>query len=101
MLQANAVSDNKFPSLAVLAEKHLGFTVSTTYFIHIEERQHERYLGVMIDNKLSFSQHIDDMSKKGTNMQNLCRHILHMCSKEVKNSAYYMMARPHLEYAST
>ena len=55
----------------------------------------------MIDNELSFNQHIDDMSQKATNLLNLCRRNLHMCSKEAKNSAYNMIGRPHLEYAST
>ena len=65
MYQANAISDNNSPLLALLAEKkHLGFTVPTTYFIHIEETQHESYLGAIIDNKLSLNQHIYDMSKK-------------------------------------
>ena len=63
MYQANALSDNS-PLLALLARKHIGFTVSSTDFIHIEETQHESYLGVIIDNKLKFNQHIDDMSKK-------------------------------------
>ena len=55
----------------------------------------------MIDNELSFSQRIDDMSKKAPNLLNLCRRNLHMCSKEVKNSAYNTIVHPHLEYAST
>ena len=59
------------------------------------------FLGVMIDNELSFNQHINDMSKKATNLLNLCRHNLHMCYKEAKNSAYNIIVRPHLEYAST
>ena len=55
----------------------------------------------MIDNELIFNQHIDDISKKATNLLNLCCRNHHMCSKEVKNSAYDMIVRPHLEYAST
>ena len=82
--QANALSDNNSPLFALSAEKHLGFTVPTTDFIHIKETQHESYLGVMIDNELCHNQHIDDMSKKATNLLNLCRCSLHMCSKEVK-----------------
>ena len=101
MYQANALSDNNSPLLALLAKKHLGFTVPTTDFICIQETQHESYLGVIIDNKLNFNQHIDDMSKKATNLLKLCRRNLHMCSREVKNSAYNMIVRPHLEYAST
>ena len=70
MYQPNALSDNNHPLLALLSKKHIGFAVPTTAFIHIEEKQHESYLGVMIDNKLSLNQHIDDMSKKATNLLN-------------------------------
>ena len=64
MYQANTSYDNNSPLLALLAEKHLGFTVPITDFIHIGQTQHETYLGVVIDYELSFNQHIDDMSKK-------------------------------------
>ena len=83
MYQANALSDNISPALVLLAERCLDITVPTTYFIHIEETQHESYLFVIIDNKFSFNQHIDDISKKATNLQNLCRRNLHMCSQKV------------------
>ena len=69
MSQVNALSDNISPVLALLAKKHLGFTVPTTDFIHIKETQHESHLGAIIDNKLSLSQHIDDMSKKPTKLK--------------------------------
>ena len=101
MYQANVLSDNNSPLLPLLTRKHLGFTVPTTDFINIKETQHESNLGAMIDNKLSFNQHIDDMSKKATNQLNLCHRNLHMCSKEVKDSVYNMIVHPHLEYAST
>ena len=101
MYQANALSDNNSPLLALLAKKYFGFAVPTTDFIHIKETEHESYLGVIIDNKLNFNQHIDDMSKKATNLLNFCRLNLHMCSREAKNSAYNMIVRPHLGYAST
>ena len=67
MYQVNALSDNICPALALLAEKHLDFMVPTIDSIHIKETQHESYLGVIRDNKLSPNQHIDDMSKKATN----------------------------------
>ena len=100
MYQANASFDNNSPLLALLAKKHLGFAVPITDFIHIRKK-HEGYLGVIIDNKLSFNQHIDDMSKKAINLLNLCRCNLHMCSKEVNNSACNMIVCLHLEYVST
>ena len=101
MYQVNAISDNISAALALLAEKNLGSTVPTTDFINIKETQHESYMGVIIDNKLCFNQHIDDMSKTVTNLYNLYYCYLHTCPKEVKNSAYNMTVQPHLEYAST
>ena len=59
MFKANAICDNISPAL--LAEKHLGFSVPTTHFIKIREAQHERYLDVIIDNKLNINYHIDEM----------------------------------------
>ena len=50
MYQANAISDNNSPLMALLAKKYLGFTVPTTDFICTKETQHESYLGVIIDN---------------------------------------------------
>ena len=64
MYQENALSDNISPTLALLAEKHLGLSVSTIDFIHIKESQHETYLADIIDNKFYFDQRIDDMIKK-------------------------------------
>ena len=64
MYQANALSSNIYPALAPLSERHLGFTVPTTDIIDTKKTQHESYLGAMIDNKLSFNQHNDDMSQK-------------------------------------
>ena len=55
----------------------------------------------MIDSKLSINQYTDDMSKKATNLSNLCRRNLHVCSKEDRNSAYSVIVHPHLEYALT
>ena len=100
LYQANALSCDISPLLALLAKKHLEFTVPTIDFIHIEETQHESYLGVIIDNELRYNLHIDNMSQKATNLLNLCRRSHHMCSRGAKNSAYNMIVRSHLGYAS-
>ena len=84
MYQENALSDDISPALTLLAEEHIDFTMSTTDFIDILKTQRESYLDVIIDNKLSFNHHIDDMSKKATNLLNLCYHsLLTCCSKDV------------------
>ena len=83
MYLVNALSYNIYPALALLVDKHFGFTVHTTDFICIEETQHKTYLGVIIDNKLSLGRHIVDLSRKAKILLNLCCCNLHMCTKEV------------------
>ena len=84
MCQENAIFDNDSPLLVLLARKHLRFTAPTSDFFHIEETQHGRYLDAMIYNKFSFSQCIDDMSKKATNQLNLCRVAFTCVLKKIK-----------------
>ena len=60
----------------------------------------DKYLGVILDNKLSFNEHVDAICKKATNLLNLCRRNLHMCPPKIKEAAYKSIVRPHLDYAS-
>ena len=66
----------------------------------LEEITSDRYLGVILDNKLNFNEHVDTITKKATNLLNLCRRNLHMCPQNLKETAYKSLIRPHLEYAS-
>ena len=72
----------------------------TTAFTHLEDIQSDKYLGVVLDNRLSFNNHTDEITKKATNLLNLCRRNLHMCHQNIKETAYKAIIRPHLEYAS-
>ena len=69
-------------------------------FSPLDEITSDRYLGVILDNKLSFNPHVDTITRKATNLLNLCRRNLHMCSPQIKEIAYKSLIRPHLEYAS-
>ena len=69
-------------------------------FSPLEEIESDRYLGVMLDNKLSFNSHVDTITKKATNLLNLCRRNLYMCNSQVKETAYKSLIRPQLDYAS-
>ena len=53
----------------------------------LEEITSDKYLGVILDNKLSFNQHVDAITKKATNLLNLCRRNLHMCPPAIKEAA--------------
>ena len=36
----------------------------TTAFTHLEDIQSDKYLGVVLDNRLSFNKHTDEIAKK-------------------------------------
>ena len=56
-----------------------------------------KYLGVIIDKKLSWSEHVNHVKGK---VLNLLRRSLHGCSKTAKARTYTALVRPHLETCS-
>ena len=68
-----------------------GFTLSAT--------NKHMYLGVMLDDHLSWSIHVTNVANKTTRMLNFLKRHLSKCSSYVKASAYLLMVRPLMEYA--
>ena len=60
-----------------------------------------KYLGVSIDNKLTFKKHIQEKCNNATRVLNMMRRNLHFAPKSIKCKAYMTSVRPILEYAST
>ena len=58
-------------------------------------------LGVIIDSKLSFNQHVDMTCKKVNNTLSFLRCNLNHCQRNVKIDAYQSYVRPILEYTMT
>ena len=58
------------------------------------------YLGVTLDNKLSWSSHINNIAAKSNRTLNFLKRNLSKCSSSVKESAYLALVRPSLEYAA-
>ena len=77
--------------------------VQHTYHINdhiLDERDVMKYLGILIDSKLSWSAHIDYTVKKANvTLSFLVRNFKH-CSSDVKLKCYLSLVRPILEYAS-
>ena len=58
------------------------------------------YLGVKLDSKLSWAKHITEITSKSSKVLVLVKRTLGPCKPEVKDTAYNMLVRSKLEYAS-
>ena len=86
--------------LRVTNKKNINFQ----YFIQntsIQEVQQAKYLGVTINNKLSWSDHIKIISNKANSVVGfLCRNFS-QCPTTTKSALNLSLVRPILEYATT
>ena len=59
-----------------------------------------KYLGVRIDTKLKWGEHIAEAAAKANRAMNLLRRTMYGCIKNAKKRAYIALVRPHLEYCA-
>jgi len=59
-----------------------------------------KYLGVNIDNKLSWNYHIATLTKKAYGINAFLQRNLRKCPRHIKEKCYKTLVRPLLEYAS-
>ena len=60
---------------------------------------HTKYLGVVIDSKLSWSQHVKTVTNKANRIKGFLQRNLHSCPISVKANCYKSLIKPILEYA--
>ena len=60
-----------------------------------------KYLGVSIDSKLSFNQHMDNVCKKTNSVLSFVRRNFTNCSRKIKEDLYLTYVKSTLEYAAT
>ena len=70
-----------------------------TYFL--ESVLSAKYLGVTISDNLSWTPHIDSVSKKANQTLGFLKRNIKVHNKDLKSTAYTTLVRPQLEYAST
>ena len=58
------------------------------------------YLGVKLDSKLTWTNHVTDITSKSSKCLGMIKRTLGPCKPEVKQTAYNMLIRPKLEYYS-
>ena len=67
----------------------------------MQEVQQAKYLGVTINNKLSWSDHIKIISNKANSVVGFLRRNFSQCPTRTKSALYLSLERPILEYAAT
>ena len=67
----------------------------------IKEVPYSKYLGVIIDNKLSWNPHIQHITTKATQVNAFLYWNLRQCPTSVKSTCCKSMVRPIIEYASS
>ena len=58
------------------------------------------YLGVKLDVKLTWTNHVTDITSKSSKFLGMIKRTLSPCKPEVKQTAYNMLIRPKFEYSS-
>ena len=75
-----------------------------TYFINqqpISFTENAKYLGIFLNTKLSWNNHIDHITKKANCSLNFIHRNFKTCSPHVKAKLYHSYVRPSLEYSSS
>ena len=78
--------------------------ISFTYHINdcsIQEVTHAKYLGVVLDQHLSWNDHIKKTASKAIKVIGFLQRNLYQCPPLVKSNIYKAMVRPIMEYSST
>ena len=77
--------------------------VLASYTIHdhtLEEVSSAKYLGVTLQNNLSWNSHVDTIAKKANNARAFLQRNLQQCPKKTKELCYTTLVRPIMEYSS-
>ena len=78
--------------------------IQQNYFIHgqkLATKTDSKYLGVTISSNLSWSKHVNNISKKANSTTAFLRCNIRSASQQAKSTAYKTFVRPTLEIAST
>ena len=72
--------------------------VGTMETVNLQVVTSEKDLGIVIDNKLQFGEHIQEITKKANNIMGIIRRNVDHVDKETFTPLYKHLVRSHLEY---
>ena len=78
--------------------------IITPYNIHghiLEQTDTGKYLGVNISNNMNWNKHIDQVTRKATNVNNFLHRNIRQFPRKTKEQCYFTLVRPIMEYACT
>jgi hypothetical protein len=78
--------------------------ILSDYYIHgtlLERTYTHRYLGVLFSEDFKWSNHIDELVKKGNRHLGFVRRNTRGLPRDFKQAAYKSLVRPHMEYCAT
>ena len=78
--------------------------INAPYSIHsnvLEETNSVKYLGVTLDNKMNWNDHINNICKKANSTLGFLKRNIPSCPPNVKKKCYETYVRPSLEYCSS
>ena len=91
---------SKCAVLSVTTKRHI---LSYNYFMgsqQIPRTDNQDYLGVTINTKLSWRPHINKVQNKASKTLGLLKRTLHAAPPQVRQTAYEVLVRPTLEFAT-
>ncbi|XP_072022797.1 uncharacterized protein [Amphiura filiformis] len=89
----------KCKTLRITTKKNPLISTYTMCNDELEYVSHHPYLGVNISHNLKWSIHINNIIAKANKALWFLRRNLWRCPQKVKEQLYFMLVRPHLEYA--
>ena len=92
---------DKCKVLRITNKKSPVATINSMLGEELEVVVHHPYLGIELDSNLSWNSHVNNITKKATNVLNLVRRNLYSCPEKIKAKAYTTIERPVLAYGST
>ena len=91
---------SKCKTMRVSRKRSPGTTSYNILGVTLEETQQTQYLGINIQNNLSWNSQTHHDTGKATRVLNFLRRNFHHCSSAVKEKLYLTLVRPHLDYAT-